>query len=538
VAVAAYGLGFVALLVFLGLFPPTAPWSERFLTPLVALGGGIFLLKRRRGAWGLGLLLLGLGDLAKTLGDLKDLPRGLYLELPYLVGYAALTWALLKIPGEKPRLSLLLVPLALLGLASALKPELGIDRIYTVWDTLLLLLLLPRLEPVFRERLLGERALWGAGLLLYLVADMAYAFLEAEGAYPTGHPAHLLWILGYLLLAWGMEKEGRGEGVFLGQALALGGLFLMPILLLNDPTPWGVRIMALYGGMVGGLGLLYANHLEWRRTEEKRLRWTRFLEELARLSPRVTQTLSPEAVLVGALEATRHLLPQAVGLEVRGRRGLVGERTPHSLAIPLNGDTAYLYLQKPLEESVPPGFLSLLGERIRQVLRQVEWGTLALTDPLTGLLNRRGLEAELPKLLALARRYQAPISVVMLDIDRFKRVNDTYGHPVGDEVLKHLGRILQASVRREDLAVRYGGEEFLLFLYGADRLAAKEVVERIRYRFRHQRVDPIPYPLTLSAGIAGGEVPESEAQLEDWVLKADYALLRAKETGRDRVTMA
>lgn len=214
--------------------------------------------------------------------------------------------------------------------------------------------------------------------------------------------------------------------------------------------------MALYGGLVGSLGLLYANHLEWRRTEEKRRRWTRFLEELARLSPRVTQTLSPEAVLVGALEATRHLLPQAVGLEVRGRRGLVGERTPHSLAIPLNGDTAYLYLQSALEESVPPGFLSLLGERIKQVLRQVEWGTLALTDPLTGLLNRRGLEAELPKLLALARRYQAPISVVMLDIDRFKQVNDTYGHPVGDEVLKHLGRILQASVRREDLAVRYG----------------------------------------------------------------------------------
>jgi diguanylate cyclase (GGDEF)-like protein len=538
VAVVAYGLGLLALLLFLGLFPPTAPWSERFLTPLVALGGGVFLLRQRQEPWGLGLLFLGLGDLAWTLEDLKSLPRGLYLEFPYLVGYAALTWALLKIPGEKPRLSLLLVPLALLGLASALKPELGIDRIYTVWDALLLLLLLPRLEPLFRERLLGGRGLWGVGLLLFLVADMAYAFLEAEGTYPTGHPVHLLWTLGYFLLALGVMEEASGKASFPGQALALGGLFLMPVLLLNDPTPWGVRIIALYGGLVGGLGLLYANHLEWRRTEEKRLRWTRFLEELARLSPRVTQTLSPEAVLVGALEATRHLLPQAVGLEVRGRRGLVGERTPHSLAIPLNGDTAYLYLQSPLEESVPPGFLSLLGERIKQVLRQVEWGTLALTDPLTGLLNRRGLEAELPKLLALARRYQAPISVVMLDIDRFKRVNDTYGHPVGDEVLKLLGRILQASVRREDLAVRYGGEEFLLFLYGADRLAAKEVVERIRYRFRHQRVDPIPYPLTLSAGIAGGEVPESEAQLEDWVLKADYALLRAKETGRDRVTMA
>ncbi|MFN3180079.1 MAG: GGDEF domain-containing protein, partial [Thermus sp.] len=147
---AAYGPGLIALLVFLGLFPPTAPFSERFLTPLVALGGGVFLWLDGRKAWGLGLLFLGLGDLAWTLEDLKRLPRGLLLEFPYLAGYAALTWALLKVPGERPRLSLLLVPLVLLGLASALKPELGIDRVYSVWDALLLLLLLPRLEPLFR----------------------------------------------------------------------------------------------------------------------------------------------------------------------------------------------------------------------------------------------------------------------------------------------------------------------------------------------------------------------------------------------------
>ncbi|WP_038055607.1 GGDEF domain-containing protein [Thermus amyloliquefaciens] len=532
-----YVLGLSALFLFLGLFPPTAPWSERFLTPLVALVGGGFLIRQKEPLPGLGLLFFGVGDLAWTLEDLGNLPRGLYLEFPYLIGYALLTLWLLRLPGKPPRLSLGLLPLGLLGLLLAFKPELGIDRIYAAWDALLLLFLLPRLEPLFQVGL-GGQALRGVGFLLFLAADMAYAFLEAAGGYPMGHPVHLLWTLGYLLLAWGVEEERRGENTFLGQALALGGLFLMPALLLHDPTPWGVRAMALWGGLVGALGLLYALHLEWRRTEAKRLRWTRFLEELTRLSPSVTQTLSPEVVLLGALEAARHLLPQAVGLEVRGRRGLVGERTPHSLAIPFNGDTAYLYLRLPPEEPVPSGFLSLLGERLRQVLKQVEWGTLALTDPLTGLLNRRGLETELPKLLALARRYQAPLSVVMLDIDRFKRVNDTYGHPVGDEVLKLLGRILQASVRREDLAVRHGGEEFLLLLYGANREAAKEVVERIRYRFRTQRVDPIPYPLTLSAGIAGGEVPEDEAQLEEWILKADYALLRAKETGRDRVTMA
>jgi len=527
----------IALLLFLTLFPPTAPWSERLLTPLVALGGGAYLLWRgaSRG-FGLGLLFLGLGDLAWTFEDLGYIPRALYLEFPYLIGYAAFTLALLQLPGKPPKLTLALLPLILPGLLTAFQPALGIDRIYAVWDAALLLLLLPRLEALFQESLDPGRALLGVGVLLFLVADMAYAYLEAGGGYPTGHPLHLLWTLGYLFVALGVGAAERLPSPFLYQALALGGLFLTPVLLMQEPSPFGVRLLALYEGLVGALGLLYALYLDARRALERGRRWTRFLEALARLSPQVTQTLSPEGVLLQALEAARELLPEAVGLEVRSRRGLVGERTSHTLPIPLKGDTAYLYLKAPPKDGVPPGFLNLLGERIRQVLKQVEWGTLALTDPLTGLLNRRGLEVELPKLLALARRYRAPISVVMLDIDRFKGVNDTYGHPVGDEVLKRLGRIIGISVRREDLAVRYGGEEFLLFLYGADRQAAKEVVERIRLRFRSERIPPIPHPLTLSAGIAGGEVPEGE--VEAWILQADYALLRAKEAGRDRVTLA
>jgi diguanylate cyclase (GGDEF)-like protein len=493
----------VALFLLLGLFPPTAPWSERFLTPLVALGGGAYLLRRGSLGFGLGLFFLGLGDLFWTFEDLRRLPRGLYLEFPYLIGYAAFTLALLRIPGRPPRLTLALLPLGLLGLATAFQPELGIDRIYAVWDAALLLLLLPRLEALFVEGLDPGRALLGVGVLLFLVADMAYAYLEAGGGYPTGHPLHLLWTLGYLLLALGVAMEGQALSPFFPQALALGGLFLMPATLLQDPTPWGVRLLALYGGLVGALGLLYALHLDWRRALERERRWTRFLEALARLSPQVTQTLSPEGVLLQALEAAQELLPEVVGLEVRSHRGLVGERASHSLPIPLNGDTAYLYLKAPPKEGVPPGFLSLLGERIRQVLKQVEWSALALTDPLTELLNRRGLEPELPKLVALARRYGAPVSAIMLDIDRFKRVNDTYGHPMGDEVLRRLGQIVKASVRREDLAVRYGGEEFLLFLYGADRQAAKEVVERIRSRFRTEKIPPSPTPSPCRRGSPG-----------------------------------
>ncbi len=163
---------------------------------------------------------------------------------------------------------------------------------------------------------------------------MAYAFLEAGPGYPTGHPVHLLWTLGYLFLALGVEAEDQEEPPFPFLALTLGGLFLMPALLTQEPTPLGVRLLALYGGLVGSLGLLYATFLGWRRTATHTERWTRFLEALARLSPRVTQTLSPEGVLLGALEAAQKLFPEAVGLELRARRGLVGEHTPTPFPFP------------------------------------------------------------------------------------------------------------------------------------------------------------------------------------------------------------
>jgi hypothetical protein len=241
----------------------------------VAVGGGAYLLRRGSLGFGLGLFFLGLGDLFWTFEDLRRLPRGLYLEFPYLIGYAAFTLALL--------------PLGLLGLATAFQPKLGIDRIYAVWDAALLVLLLPRLEALVVKGLDLGRALLGVGVLLFLVADMTYAYLEAGGGYPTGHPLHLLWTLGYLFVALGVGLAERFPSPFLPQALALGGLFLTPTLIM-DPSPLGVRLLALYGGLVGALGLLYALHLDWRRALERERRWTRFLEALARLSPQVTQT--------------------------------------------------------------------------------------------------------------------------------------------------------------------------------------------------------------------------------------------------------
>lgn len=213
----------IALLPLLALLPATAPWSEGVLTPLVVLGSGAYLLGRQEGrAFGLGLLFLGLGDAVRTLEGAGSLPRGLL----YPMGYAALTFALLRLPGKPPRLTLALLPLALLGGLAALRAGAGMERVLLLWDALLLLLL-PRLETLFQEGFLPGRALLGAGLLLLVFSDMGSAYVTAEDRYPTGHPAHLLRSLGSLFLALAGVEERR-LATFLPQALALGGFFSCP----------------------------------------------------------------------------------------------------------------------------------------------------------------------------------------------------------------------------------------------------------------------------------------------------------------------
>jgi diguanylate cyclase (GGDEF)-like protein len=140
--------------------------------------------------------------------------------------------------------------------------------------------------------------------------------------------------------------------------------------------------------------------------------------------------------------------------------------------------------------------------------------------------------------VAHAREHGSPVSVAMLDLDHFKRVNDYYDHATGDRALRELSMILERTLRSGDLAFRWGGEEFLVLLLNADRATAAEVVRRIRQELRSQSLRPIEWPLTLSAGIAGGSVPEGEDTLRRWIASADSGLLRAKEAGRDRVEAA
>jgi diguanylate cyclase (GGDEF)-like protein len=182
--------------------------------------------------------------------------------------------------------------------------------------------------------------------------------------------------------------------------------------------------------------------------------------------------------------------------------------------------------------------LKLLQDELREMNVQLE--ALSVTDVLTGLANRRRLMTRLEEEVQRARRYKTPLSVVMIDIDHFKQVNDSYGHAMGDEVLRNIGTMLKASLRATDLAARYGGEELTLVLPHTDIPAALQVAENLRQKFAEMdhTLDGVTIRKTASMGLAArdgqGEMPDAE----DLLKHADEALYRAKQGGRNRVEVA
>jgi len=170
--------------------------------------------------------------------------------------------------------------------------------------------------------------------------------------------------------------------------------------------------------------------------------------------------------------------------------------------------------------------------------RQAELNELLATDQLTGLANRRKLDRTLEQEITRARRFEVPLSVVMIDLDHFKRVNDTHGHPAGDAVLSAVGRTVLGELREVDLAGRYGGEELLLVLPGTNLEGAQSAAERVRTAIADLVVthDRTSLRVTASAGCATLE-PHKPRTASELVQAADAALYAAKEAGRDCVVL-
>jgi diguanylate cyclase (GGDEF) domain len=177
--------------------------------------------------------------------------------------------------------------------------------------------------------------------------------------------------------------------------------------------------------------------------------------------------------------------------------------------------------------------LGSLGRQLGMALENIrlyeEARTLSLHDPLTGLANRRYLDISYDNLVARSKRHSQPFSLMLLDIDHFKLYNDTHGHNQGDRILMQVADILRSSIRCTDLAVRYGGEEFLLLISDSKADATYELAQRIRQQVIRE------IGITISIGISDYHADDL---LETLIQKADTALYYAKSQGRDRVEMA
>jgi diguanylate cyclase (GGDEF)-like protein len=156
---------------------------------------------------------------------------------------------------------------------------------------------------------------------------------------------------------------------------------------------------------------------------------------------------------------------------------------------------------------------------------------LAATDPLTGLANRRGGEKHIASEIARAKREKRPLSAILLDIDRFKQVNDTFGHQAGDQLLRDVSSILRRTIRAYDVLVRWGGEEFLLVLPGVDLDLARVLADRVRHAVESMDTHGIG-PVTLSAGVARFD---ADYDFASTLRTADQRLYQAKAQGRNRV---
>ncbi|MFH0902278.1 MAG: diguanylate cyclase [Pseudomonadota bacterium] len=167
-----------------------------------------------------------------------------------------------------------------------------------------------------------------------------------------------------------------------------------------------------------------------------------------------------------------------------------------------------------------------------KMYRQMEM--MATTDGLTGLLNHRTFQDRLTEMLNRAERHRLKLALIFTDIDHFKKVNDTYGHPVGDQVLRGVARVLVESVRKIDAVARYGGEEFAVVIEGADESGAYNLAERIRLDVEKQvfQSEQGALNVTLSLGIAA--VPDDAKDKQALIDRADQALYHAKHGGRNR----
>ncbi len=208
--------------------------------------------------------------------------------------------------------------------------------------------------------------------------------------------------------------------------------------------------------------------------------------------------------------------------------------TPEVLAARMNSGERIIRFQQKISQDHE--IIQKYAAKLAAANRKLE--TMAMTDALTGLPNRRSALNRLKDEVSESRRHQTPLSCIMIDIDHFKLINDSYGHAIGDRVLKKIADVFSSTARSYDMVSRIGGEEFLVICARSTLADSRQLAERLRQAIHslRLRLDGNTIRATISLGIASWH--EDMASGEDMTKMADRALYRAKQQGRNRVEVA
>jgi diguanylate cyclase (GGDEF)-like protein/PAS domain S-box-containing protein len=359
-----------------------------------------------------------------------------------------------------------------------------------------------------------------AVLILVLIEALSIASGDPQRLSQNG-PNGLLWILLPLLFIWGLLL-----GWYAGRRFRVPPDVLRELQSLRESER---RFTEVAGALAEGLLLFDSdNRLLYMNPEaEHLLGWTG--EELAggNIHQRIHRH-QPESVS-----------PEECGIQRALTDGRI-HRVEEDMFLRKDGSSfPVAYAAAPmLRENKIVGVVTVFEDISERKRLQDELEHLATHDPLTGLVNRSELERRLVRELQRAERYRHHLAVLMVDIDHFKGVNDTYGHRAGDDVLKAFAARLTDHARRADAVARYGGEEFVLMLPETPVAAAAAMAERLRVSLNEVpiAVAGVVGPITASIGVAG--YPAHGATEEQLLRAADEAMYVAKKSGRNRVHIA
>jgi diguanylate cyclase (GGDEF)-like protein len=225
-------------------------------------------------------------------------------------------------------------------------------------------------------------------------------------------------------------------------------------------------------------------------------------------------------------------LLMALLLSLRIAEVLLQPRLPSDIVSTTAANPGFAYAAQIISAFINFAYGGMLMAR---VMRRLD--ALSRTDVLTGLLNRRAMGEVLHDEWLRFTRHRTPLSVGLLDIDHFKAVNDTHGHDVGDQVLRHVATTLQAQIRPIDRLSRHGGEEFLLLMPSTDAAGARQACERLCRVIATTPAPTTAGPLPVTASIGVASAAPSDGRIDDVLVRADQALYDSKRNGRNRVTL-